>query len=333
MTNQERSDKSIEDMEKEVSDGEEISVPPPSSEDDPWAGEERKSDEFSERDGEQKVKLYTLSVPNDPVIGGNQNPGFRKLCLDKEFAIAPRDIIRAIILHRIMPNVSQVPYKEAKKIPKKEPWRKYLGYSFDGLKPSGDSDGVYFKRCMNNTVDVPVCWKFCSVNPGFDKDGNPIMKPLADGECPHGRWANTMSDEDRKKHGITDPTAPPQCNNNILLYSWDLDMAAPFVAYFKVTSLGYARDFIASCTRGIGKDIREYPFHAFEAQYSVVDKGEYATAKILNTNKFTEPAKIKPIVKWFNDNKSLLVRNLAIQMSDFRKKFESDTEFNTKDYE
>jgi len=323
-----REEKSIDEMEKEASASEDIPAPPDS--DDPWAGEERKQDKFSDRDGEAKVKLYTLSIPNEPVVGGNPNPGFRKLCLDRDMAIEPRDHIRAVVLDRIMPNIAQVPYKEAKKIPKDEPWRKYLGYSFDGVAPSADKEGVFFRKCLD--VDGNP-FKSCSLNPGFDSDGSPRVKELGDGECPWGRWTNSLTESDREKYKIKDDDAPPMCNNNILLYCWDLDISVPFVAYFKVTTIGYAKDFLASCTRGLGEEQKQYPFYAFEVLFSVVDKGEYATAKIVNTNKFSNPGRIKPVVSWFNENRELMVRNVAVQMGELKKKAEDAGDFKPEDYE
>jgi hypothetical protein len=324
MADKERADKSIEEMEKEL-DSPEVAAPKPG--DDPWAGEEREKDE---RDGEPRVKIYNLSIPNKATRNEKPNPGYHKLCLDQDFAIEPRDIIRCIVLDRTFPRVAQVPFKKQKDLPQDQPWLKYLGYSFDGHVPSPDSEGKYMKMCLNGDV----CWKQCSLPSRFE-DGEVQVTPLADGECPHGRWGNTLPADIQTKFKVDDET-PPRCNDQIVFYCWDLDIMIPFRAFFKITSIGYARDFIASCSRGMGDDIHQYPFYAFEAQIMVEDKGEYSIPKIINTNKFTQPATVKPIVAWLKQHRQIVVRNLSLQMEEFRKnkeKKDAATDFNPKDYD
>ncbi len=326
-----RTDKSIEDMEQDA-----VEVPAPKESGtgfstDPWSGEKRKEDEFSDRDGEARVKLYTLSIPNEPLKKGNPNPGFRRLCLDQDGAIAPRDVIRCIVIDRTLPKLAQVPYKEGKKLPKDEPWRKYLGYSRDGLSPTPDSQGNFMPMCVGPDSKP---WTKCSL-PSIFKDGEVQEIPLEEGECPRGRWGNSMVDIDRTKFKV-DITDSPKCDDQIILYLWDLDMMIPFVAYFKIMSYASARDFLASCTRSIGGEKKEYPFYSFVAQISIEDKAEYVIPNIINTNQFTEPAKVKPIINWFDDNRDKLVRNLSVQMEEMKKKkAEKDkaAEFHKEDYE
>ncbi len=324
---EERAEKSIEQMEKDAE-----TVPAPKVEgDDPWAGEKRTEDEYSERDGEARVRIYSLSIPNKPTKDGNPNPGFRRLCLDQDYAIAPRDVIRCVVLHRTLPKLAQIEYKAAEKLPKDEPWRKYLGYSMSGLTPTPDSQGVCFPMCIGPDKKP---WKGCSIQSRFE-DGEVQEETLGDGECPHGRWGNSMIEAERTKYNLTDKSAP-RCNDQVILYCWDLDLMIPFIGYFKVTSISSARDFIASCSRSIGGETKEYPFYAFVAQIVIEDKGQYVIPKIVNTNQFTEPSKIKPIVNWFAENKDKLVRNLSLQMEEAKKKKaekDSAADFNPKEYE
>jgi hypothetical protein len=323
-----RADKSIEQME---ADAETVPAPKAGEGDDPWAGEGRAQDEFSDRDGEARVRIYSLSIPNKPTKDGNPNLGFRRLCLDKDYAIAPRDVIRCVVLHRTLPKLAQIPYKEAEKLPKDEPWRKYLGYSMNGISPSPDSQGNCFSMCVGPDKKS---WAQCS-SPSVFKDGEVVEVPLEDGECPWGRWGNSMIDADRTRFKIAN-TDTPECNDQVVLYCWDLDLMIPFIAYFKITSISSARDFIASCSRNIGGEVKEYPFYAFVAQIIIDDKGQYVVPKIVNTNQYTEPAKIKPIIGWFVENKEKFVRNLSLQMEDAKKKKaekDSAADFNPAEYE
>lgn len=331
---EERSEKSIDQMEQDAG-AEEDSVPaPPVTKDtvssDPWGGEERKKDQFSDRDAEPRVKIYTLGIPNKPAKDGQPNPGYRRLCLDKKMGIAPREVIRCVVLHRTYPNLAQVPFKEAQKLPESEPWRRYLGYSFEGERPTPDSAGKYFKLCKNAEG---VAFKMCSLETQWDDDGHPIETPLKDGECPWGRWGNSMVEADRGLKWKIPIDATPTCNNQIILYCWDLDIMVPFRAYFKVTSYGYADDFLGSCTIGVGDNAKKRPFHAFVAHITVEDRDEYAVSKIVNTKQFTDPAQIKPIVKWFEENKSIFVQNLSLQMEEAKKRADKATDFKKEDYE
>lgn len=332
----ERSGKSIDQMEAEAGTVEDTVEAPPSP-DDPWAGQARKKDEYSDRDAKPRVKIYTLGIPNKPMKDGAVNPAYRRLCLDSKLAIAPRDLIRCIVFHRTYPNIAQIPYKEQSK---DEPWKNYLGYSMDGIKPTPDSTGKFMKFCSQdvakNLDTGEMGWKespflMCS-QPTVFKDGEPQETSLDVRECPWGRWGNSMSLADREKYKIKADTRP-LCNDHIILYCWDLDIMVPFRAYFKVTSLGSARDFLGSCSRGVGDDITKYPFYAFEAQITVEDHDEYATAKIMNTNKFTDPNRISPIVNWFEANKDIFVQNTAVQMEDMKNKAEKAGEFKKEDYE
>lgn len=320
----ERDERSIDEMEQDVVN---VSSGPPVDEEDEWAGETRKEDEFSDRDGEAKLRVYTLSIPNKAIQDGKPNPGYRKLCLDKDFTIPPREIIRCAVIDRVMPKIAQVPYKEAQKLPQDEPWKRYLGYSRDGIAPSHDSDGNYWKLCMNGDR----AFKKCS-QPTVFKDGSPIEVPLDDGECPWGRWGNNMVDADRQTYKISDD-ASPTCNDEIILFCWDWDRSLLFKSYWKVMSLGFAKDFLASCTVGLGDKQTKYPFYAFEAQISILDKEEYVIPKIVNTLKKHQLKKIKPIVAWFEQNRSSIVKNLIVEMHDLKKKKEQEGEFDKSKYE
>jgi hypothetical protein len=325
-------EKSISEMEAEA---EEQSVPAPketgAEDDNPWAGEERKKDEQSDKDAEPRVKVYTLSVPNKTMRKGEPNKGWRKLCLDKDYAIAPRDIIRCVVLHRQYQKLAQIPYKQGEKVPKDTPWLKYLGYSIDAAKPTPDSTGWYFPRCRCSETE---CWKQCSI-PTVFKDGEVQETPLLDGECPWGRWGNAMTEADRDKYKLTKDDKP-LCNNQTVFYCYDLDIMVPFVAYFKVTSLQSASDFLAACSRRIGDEVVEYPFHAFEGQISVQGEDEFFTSHIMNTTKYTKPALIKPLVTWFENNRGIIIRNLAAQMEEAKKrkaKKDAETDFNPEEFE
>jgi hypothetical protein len=195
------------------------------------------------------------------------------------------------------------------------------------MAPAADSDGVYFKLCTHENKP----FKICSIGSKF-VDGEVEEVPLGDGECPWGRWGNSITEANRQQWKIKDEDTPT-CDDQIILYCWDLDMMVPFRAYFKVMSYGYARDFLASCTRGIGEKATEYPFHAFVAHITVEDKDEYALTRIVNTGNFTVKDQIMPIVKWFDDNQGIFVRNLALQMEEARKKADKAGEFKKEDYE
>ena len=326
-----RAGKSIDEMEADAGELE-VSVPAPpmqSDETDPWKAQSRKSDEFSETDGEPRVKLYTLSIPNKTKIGDRDNPGFRKLCLDKKLTIEPRELIRCIVLERVKPKISVVPFKTAEQLSNDEPWKKYLGYSFDGKKPTPDSAGFYFPRCMCSK-DSP--FSICSLPSKFEKGGGDvIVEDLKDGECPWGRWPNTLPTETLIRFKIKEET--PSCNDNIIFYCYDLDILVPFRIFFKVTSANTAKEFIRSCTKGIGDEAVKYPWYAFEAQITVEDHGNYAIPKILNTGKFTTPSKIQPIITWFNTNRPSLVKNLIEEMKDAKERKEKQDKADSFDPE
>jgi len=351
--NSTREEKDIDQMEKDAAiqddsgDEVEVKAPPPTGKeepDDPWAGEERKDDEYSKGDKEATVKLYTLSIGDEPVLNGKPNPAFRKLCLVKDMSIEPRELIRCAVLERIRPRIAQIDYQESKKLPKDEPWLKYLGYSFNGNHPSPDSQGNVFSLCINKDKGKP--YYRCSMRSKWDEAGNVEEVPLLDdsgkiqegnekpinahGECPWGRWGNSLTDEDRKLYGISvDDT--PMCNENLLLYCWDLDLLAPFVVYFKVSSIKAGEAFVSSCERGIGDKKKKYPFYAFEAHLTVLDKGRFAIPHIINTGKFILPKDIKPVVKWFENNRHLLVRNLSLSMEESKKRKEEQMSMPTDD--
>ena len=333
---EERETSPIDDLEdgveledNDVTEGEEL-PPLPSAAESPWGDEE--DDVDKDRDGEGRTRIFTLSVPNEEERDGRINPGYKKLCLDpKNFTLDPEDFIDCIVLDRIYPNMFQVPYAESKGL---EPWQKMLGYSFDGDHPSVNKGGELFDQCIGPD-DVPFF--LCSCEPPYDPSKKNLHTPLADdagklkipgnkktitaaGECPWGRWANTLDAKTRKKFGIRSDKAKPQCDKHIIFFLWHLRYEVLFTAYFKRTSYPSARIFLQSLTKGFGDKRKKFPPRAFIARISLEKKGIYATSKIQNTNQWSDPDQVKPIHDYFKENRPKFVKNLAVVLEERKQK-------------
>ncbi len=323
-----REEKSIDEIEGEVK------APDLSDGTDDWAGEEAASDKFDGRDRDQTVRLYKLFIGNTPLSEGKQHPGFRKLCLDKNLEILPRDMIRCVALERRRPRLAQVEYKEREKL--KNSLDRYLGYSHDGNRPSMDVDGNFLPLCIANGKPFACC----SHRTTFE-DRVPVMEPLSDetfthergkikqdaaGECPWGRWGNSITEEDRARFKIGDEDRP-RCPEQVSIYFWDLDLNLPFVVYFKVMSLKTAEAFIASFFDGFGEHRKKRPLHSYEAHIMVEDKGNYALPKMIQTKKPTKKQLVGPIVDWWNSSRSQLIRPLVDVIKEIKERSEKEDSF------
>lgn len=297
--------------------------PMPTEEDNPWAGETRKKDEYSDRDGEQRTRSYTLSIPNDEDAEGRG-----MLCLDvKNMSLAPQESFECVVIERIMPNIYSVPFNEAKHL---KSYEKTIGYSLDGLHPTPDSNGNVCEECLNKD-GIPFL--YCSIEPPYNPDKKPTplltdkgklpgTKIAAQGECPWGRWGNTLEAKARKEWGIKNPKAKPSCDAHIIMFIWHLGYDVLFTAYHKRTSLPNAKDFVASCTRGMGDNAVEYPFHAFVARYTVIKQDKYFIPKITNTGQWSDRKRIEPVVEYFNANRDSFIKNMMLVWEEQRKKDE-----------
>lgn len=309
----------------------------------PWDNSE--VDDDDDRDGEPSKRIYTLSVPNEEEVNGRPNPGYRKLCLDsKKWTFPPEDKTECVVLSRIFPNIYQVPFNESKGM---EPWEKMLGYSFDGIQPAVNLGGDCFEECCNvYNDDMP--YLNCSIEPPYDPSkknkavaldnavGSLVIpgskKTLAaEGECPKGRWSNTLDAKTRKLYGIKSDKAPPMCDKHIIFFCWHLKFEVAFAAYFKRTSYASARAFLSSRTRGLGDNQKKYPFRAFLAQISVEKEGRYARMRIDNTGEWSDPDIVTPAYNYFDENRSKFVKNLALVLEDMKKKADKDMEFPPED--
>lgn len=340
----ERETVSIDDMEDGVDTGEEeVDSPPISTVKSPW--DDTPADDEDPRDGEPSKRIYTLSVPNEETIDGKTNIGYQQLCLDpKKFTLPPEKVIECVVLARIFPNIFQVPYNESKGM---KAWDKMLGYSFDGLHPSVNLAGECFEECLNvHNDDIP--YLLCSIEPPYDPSKKSKITPLskekgsldipkskkslaAEGECPKGRWANTLDVKIRKMYGIKTDKAPPMCDRHIIFFSWHLRYEVVFASYFKRTSYASARAFTASRIRGVGESARKFPFRAFVANISVEKEKNYARSRIDNTGEWSDPSIVEPAFNYFEENKNRFVKNLALVLEDRKKKDAEAMEFPPED--
>jgi hypothetical protein len=348
MSKKERETASIDDIEDAVSEEpidtgeEEDRLPPHPVVKSPWDNAE--PDEADPRDGEPSKRIYTLSVPNEEEVGGKTNPGYQLLCLDaKKFTLPPEKMIECVVLARIFPNIFQVPYTESRSM---KPWEKMLGYSFTGLHPSVNLAGECFEECTNvHNNDIP--YYLCSIEPPYDpskksrivslsQDKGELKVPKskkalkAEGECPKGRWANTLDVKTRKLYGIKTDKAPPMCDKHIIFFSWHLKYEVVFASYFKRTSYPSAKTFLSTRIRGVGEGAKEYPFRAFVANISVEKEKSYARSRIDNTGEWSDPSVVEPAFNYFMENKNRFVKDLALVLEDMKKKHDAEMEFPPK---
>ena len=327
----EREEKSIDEIE---SAGEVTAPDLTKNGTDDWAGEEAESDKFDDRDREQTVRLYKMFIGNTPLMDGKQHPGFRKLCLDKNLEILPRDMIRCVALERRRPRLAQVDYDKRDKL--KDSLDRYLGYSHDGSRPSMDPDGNFLPLCIGSGKPFACC----SHRTTFE-DRVPVMESLSDetyafkrdkitqdgvGECPWGRWGNSITEEDRLRFKIGEEDRP-RCPEQVSIYFWDLDLSIPFVVYFKVKSLKTAEAFIASFFEGFGEHRKKRHLYSYEAHIGVEDKGNYAIPRLMNTKKPTKKKLVAPIVDWWNSSRGQLVRPLVDVIKEIRERNEEAADF------
>jgi len=309
-------------------------------EENPWDKEKAEEDVHTKRDDRSVTskEIYTLSIPNtERLKNGEPNPGYNKLCLDKDHSIPPATEIPCVVLKRIRPNIESVPWNESQGLP---PWEKTIGYSFDGEIPTPNKKGDYFPSCIDPFTEKP--YAYCSLPTEYDgnrdivvrdidykavrtitrKDFSYLSKDAAIevcGECPRGRWANTMSDVDRKKYGIRTNTKPPSCDEHILMYCWHLNLKLLFVIYFKRSSLGGASNFLGSFARKSGdEDIHRLPLFRYESIIRIKQLERHSIPVISNTGKEANYREIKPIVEWFKTRENDFVRNLSITLQELK---------------
>lgn len=306
--------------------------PPISGDENPWADSKREEDEYSDSDGASRTRIYTLTIPND-----DEAKGYGHLCLDtKNFSLAPQKSFECVVIYRIKPNIMNVPFNESRGL---KSYERTTGYSLTGKHPTPDSQGNFCPECLNSD-DVPFFQ--CSITPPYTKDKKttplsiesgviPGTKIKGVGECPKGRWGNTLPAKVRKEYGIRSERAKPMCDKHIILFAWHLDYDVLFNGYFKRTSLPFATEFLASCTRGMGDDATQYPFHAFIARIEVEKVESYFIPKIINTNKWSDRRKIEPIVEYFKENKSRFVRNMMLVWEEMKNKDAKAEEFPPED--
>jgi hypothetical protein len=326
----ERMEESIDEIESDTA----VKAPDLEKSDDDWAGQEATADKFDDKDREQTVKLYKLFIGNTPLVGTELHPGFRKLCLDKKMEILPREIIRCVALERRRPRLAQVDYDKREKL--KNSLDRYLGYSHDGIRPSMDPDGNFLPMCIGEGKPFAMC----SGRTRFE-DGAPCIEPLSDekfefvrgdmkqdgaGECPRGRWGNSLTDEDRLRFKIGEEDRP-KCPEQVSIYFWDLDLSIPFVVYFKVKSLKTAESFIASFFDGFGESRKKRPLYSYEAQIMVEDHGNYATPKMINTKKPTSKKLVQPIIDWWDASRGAFIRPLVDVIKEIRERNEEAADF------
>ena len=332
-----RMEESIDEIESDAV----VKAPDLDKPDDDWAGEEATADKFDDRDKEQTVRLYKAFIGNTATLDGKLHPGFRKLCLDKNLEILPRDSIRCVALERRRPRLAQVDYDKRDKL--KDSLDRYLGYSHDGYRPSMDPDGNFLSMCISDNGKPFAC---CSSRTNFE-DGAPCIDPLSDekheykrgdvkitgeGECPKGRWGNSLTEEDRLRFKIGEDDKP-KCPEQVSIYFWDLDLNVPFVVYFKVKSLKTAETFIASFFDGFGENRKKRPLYSYEAQIMVEDHGNYATPKLINTKKPTKKNRVQPIVDWLEGSKGLFIRPVVDVIKEIRERNEESVDFDPEKIE
>jgi hypothetical protein len=338
----------IDGIEQEL-DADAPSVAPPDldgkPEDTPEESE-REDDEFSGEDKEQRMVLYSIFIPNEgvsPTLEDKKtpNPKYRKLNLDRDGQLGYHDLLRCAVLERRRHRVCEVPYKVRDKVvPKDEPWKRWLGFSFNNKTPSINEDGECLQYCKHFEAGVPFA--MCSKKTTFE-DGEALIEPLekckatlvstdgkqkikASGECPNGRWKNTLDEEVKElfkiKPGDNDA---PLCNNQVVFYSWALDLAIPFRVIFKSTAVKSADRFLAECSVGYGSTLRKLDFWKFVGHLDVFDGGNFVRPNITNTKDRTVTEEIEPVVEWWKSvARPVLVRDLVDVATSQRKKKERD---------
>ena len=142
-----KDEKSIDELEKEADFSPEN--------DDEWGDAQREGDEDQGRDKET-TPMYFLGLGRDT----KDSESFRKLIIETKGAIKARDFIRSVMLHRIITQRANVPYKvrEAKKdYFKQNPWEAVIGYSRNGTEPSPNKKGECFALCQSNGKPFLKC--------------------------------------------------------------------------------------------------------------------------------------------------------------------------------
>lgn len=334
----ERDESNIDDLEKTAEQG--ASVPPP--EKNGWGSMTREDDQFSGKDKEPSIRLYRLYIGNEPMLSGDIHPAFRKLCLDRDLAIQPRDMIRAILLERRYTRCAQIPYDKRDKLPKDDHTAKYIGYSHDGVRPSVNSLGEPLMLCINQEHEKPFL--LCSGDSVY-KDNEVQVTPLiqdngivkyndkefpAVGECPYGRWGNTLTPEDQAKYKIADEDAP-KCPSGISAYLWDLDLAIPLMFEARISSYKSMAALISTFTVGMGEQRRKLEFYTQIIHISVEDRGNYAIPKFINTRQPSSKSEVQPVVDWWAENNGMLIRDRVHSIEDYRKKKEEAESFKIGD--
>lgn len=302
----------------------------------PWDIEKAEADIYDGKDSTASREIYVMGIPNEPTLkNGSDNPGYRKVCFDRDMTIPPADMVQCVVLKRIRPNIEQVPYLESKGL---EPWEKYMGYSFDSVRPTPNTSGEYFPSCIDPDTGMPFCR--CSYPSEFEdrevveksidteieeeinKKIFPFLKTKdtikAKGECWRGRWANTMPEAERKAYGIRSAKDKPICDHHIIIYAWHLAERFLFSGYFKRASLRGADSFLSSFKRTVGPETKKLALPSRIAEIRVKDCGQYAIPVITNTGREADYAQIKPIMEWFKEREGRFVKNIAITMEEMK---------------
>lgn len=302
----------------------------------PWDKEEAEPDVYDEKDSTTSREIYVMGIPNEPKLkSGADNPGYRKVCFDKEMTIPPADSVQCVVLKRIRPNIEQVPFNESKGL---EPWEKILGYSLDSIRPTPNTQGEYFPSCISSETGMPYCR--CS-SPSVFEDGEVVEKEIdtdieeditkkifpylkskevikAKGECYRGRWANTIPEATRKALGVRSIKDKPICDHHIIIYAWHLGERFLFSGYFKRASLKGADNFLASFKRNIGPETKRLKLPSRVAEITVKDCGQYAIPVISNTGREANYTQIKPIMEWFKEREGRFVRNTSVSLEEMK---------------
>ena len=341
-----KKDDPIDEIEKDLDDQPSVAAPDLDAKEEPAVEEsERVSDEFSEDDKEQRMILYNSFIPKDNALLDDKvtpNPAYRKINLDRDGQLGYWDSLRSSVLERRRHRVCEVPYKKRDSIPKEEPWKRYLGFSFNNKTPSINEVGECLVCCKHPETGVPFA--MCSKPTTFE-DGEAKIEPLeeckatlkstdgkkkvkADGECPFGRWKNTLDDDVKEffkiKAGENDA---PLCNKQLVLYQWALDLAVPFRTIFKSTAQPSAEKALAECSTGYGASLRKLDFWKFVMHLEVHDGGTFVRPNITNTRERTNTDEMEPVVGWWiGTARKILVRDLVDVVYYQRKKAEKASE-------
>lgn len=355
---EEKEEKSIDEIEN---DNETVPAPDFSDDSDtidPNADlDEREDDEFSDEDKEEYVKLHTAFVSKEEPTteAGTVNPHYRKIMLDRNGSLGYHDELSVIVLERRRPRLAMIDYNKRDKV-KDKPWKANLGTSFDGKCPSIDENGnvlAYCRHPKDHPTNPGVPFAICSRKSEYDEDGLVMITPLdrevkatlertksdgtkvtvdACGECPRGRWKNTLSDAEKEEFNILPGNNDsPDCDLIVDIYGWVLDIEVPFIATFKSGGIASAENFIKSCVVGFGANRRKVAFHNFIAHLGV-ESGSTAgnnwqRLKIMNTKDRTDKKVVGPIVEWWKENRANLIRDRMMMIQRQAEKAEKEESF------